>query len=118
MPKKPRATSARNSEPHGVEITSFGSSLRVPVDEPKDPQPEIEVKVWLELRGVLDAPVRETSDIVLSLHQDERTKVGTARPPAVGSIIGVRSAAEAVVGTTCRQSGQQQKVMRPFCRHR
>jgi hypothetical protein len=80
-----------------VDIASFGASLRVGVDEPKDPEPEIEVKPWLELRGVLDEPVRQTSDIVLSLYPDARTKVGTARPPAVGSIIGIRSAVEAVV---------------------
>lgn len=34
-----------------VDITSFRTSLRVGVDEPKDPEPEIEVKQWLELRG-------------------------------------------------------------------
>ena len=80
-----------------VDITSFRTSLRVGVDEPKDPEPEIEVKPWLELRGVLDEPVRQTSDIVLSLYPEARTKVGLARPPAVGSIIGVRSAVEAVI---------------------
>ena len=97
MPKKPK----RNRRPEilnrTVEITSFGTSLRVGVDEPKDPEPEIEVKQWLELRGVLDEPVRQTSDVVLSLYPEARTKVGTARPPAVGAIIGVRSVVEAVV---------------------
>jgi hypothetical protein len=80
-----------------VEITSVGTSLRVGVDEPKDPEPEIEVEPWIEIHGVLDAPVRQTSDFVVSLYPDARTKVGTARPPAVGSIIGVRSAVEAVI---------------------
>jgi hypothetical protein len=97
MPKKPR----RNRRPEilnrTVDIASFRTSLRVGVDEPKDPEPEIEVKPWLELRGVLDEPVRQTSDVVLSLYSDARTKVGTARPPAVGSIIGVRSAVEVVI---------------------
>jgi hypothetical protein len=97
MPKKPR----RNRRPEilnrTVDIASFRTSLRVGVDEPKDPEPEIKVKQWLELRGVLDEPVRQTSDVVLSLYPDARTKVGTARPPAVGSIIGVRSTVEAVV---------------------
>ena len=97
MPKKPR----RNRRPEilnrTVDIASVLPSLRVGVDEPKYPEPEIEVKPWLELRGVLNEPVRQTSDIVFSLYPDARTKVGTARPPAVGSIIGVRSAVEAVV---------------------
>lgn len=97
MAKKPR----RNRRPEilnrTVDIASFRTSLRVGVDEPKDTEPEIEVKPWLELRGVLAEPVRQTTDLVLSLYPDARTKVGTARPPAVGSIIGVRSAVEAVI---------------------
>jgi hypothetical protein len=80
-----------------IEITAFGTRLRVGVDEPKDPEPEIEVKPWLELRGVLDEPVRQTSAVVFSVYPDARTKVGTARPPAVGAIIGARSAVEAVI---------------------
>jgi len=80
-----------------IDIAWFRTRLRVGVDEPKDLEPEIEVKRWLELRGVIDAPIRRTSDIVLRMCLDARTKVGTARPEAVGSIIGVRSAVEAVV---------------------
>lgn len=97
MPKKPRRTRRPQILNRTVEITSFGTSLRVGVDEPKDPEPEIEVKPWLELRGVLNEPVRQTSDIVFSLYPDARIKVGTARPPAVGSIIGARLAVEAVI---------------------
>jgi hypothetical protein len=67
------------------------------VDESRSSEPEIEVKPWLELRGVLDEPVRQTSSIVLSLYPDARTKVGTARPAAVGAIIGAMSAIEAVI---------------------
>jgi hypothetical protein len=97
MPKKPRRDRRPELLNRTVDIASFRTSLRVGVDEPKDPEPEIEVKPWLELRGVLDEPVRQTSDIVFSLYPEARTKVGTARPPAVGSIIGVRSAVEAVI---------------------
>lgn len=97
MRKKPRRTKSPEILNRTVHITSFGTRLRVGVDEPRDPEPEIEVKAWLELRGVLDEPVRQTSDIVISLYPDARTKVGTARPPAVGAIIGVRSAVDAVI---------------------
>jgi hypothetical protein len=97
MSKKPRRKMRPETLSRTVDISSFRASLRVRVDEPRDPEPEVEVKPWLELRGVLDEPVRLTSDIVLSLYPDARTKVGTARPPAVGAIIGVRSAVEAVV---------------------
>jgi hypothetical protein len=80
-----------------IVISSFRVSLRVGVDEPRDLQPEIEVKRWLELRGVLSELLHETSDVVLSLYPDPRTKVGPARPPAVGAIIGIRSAVDAVI---------------------
>jgi hypothetical protein len=96
MPKQSR-TKRPETLNRTADIASFGASLRVGVDEPKDPEPEIEVKPWLETRGMLDAPVRQTSDIVLSVYPEARTKVGTARPPAVGSIIGVRFAVEVVV---------------------
>ena len=80
-----------------VDITSVGASFRVRVDEPRDPEPEIEVKPWLELRGVLDEPVRQTSEIVLSLYPNTRTKVGTTRPPAVGAIVGAKATVDAVI---------------------
>ena len=97
MPKKRRRTKRADILNRTVDITSFGTTLRVRVDEPSDPEPEIEVKPWLELRGGLDEPVRQTSDIVLSLYPDARTKVGTGRPLAVGAIIGARTAVEAVI---------------------
>ena len=96
MPRKRRSRGPETLN-RTVEISSFRTSLRVGVDEPRDPEPEIEVKPWLELRGTLDEPVRQIREVVLSLYPDARTKVGTARPPAVGAIIGVRSAVEAVI---------------------
>src|SRR5262245_64006704 len=97
MPKKPRRTKRLEILNRSVDITSFGTRLRVKVDEPRDPEPEVEVKPWLELRGTLDEPVRQTSVVVLSLFPTATTKVGTARPPSVGAIIGARSAVEAVI---------------------
>lgn len=97
MLKKPRRKSRPETLNRNIEISTARITLRVGVDEPKGLDPEIEVKPWLELRGVLDEPVRQTSDIVLSLYPETRTKVGTARPPAVGAIIGARSTVDAVV---------------------
>ncbi len=91
-PRKGPETLTRN-----VEISTFRLTLRVGVDQPRDPEPEIEVKPWLVLQGVLDEPVRDVWDIVLSLYPDARTKIGTARPASVGAIIRARSAIEAVV---------------------
>lgn len=52
MPKQPRRTKRPEILNRTLEITSFGTRVRVGVDEPKDPEPEIEAKPWLELRGV------------------------------------------------------------------
>lgn len=71
--------------------------MSVSVKGENDPEPEIEVKPWLELRGVLGEPLGQTSEVLLSLYPDPRTKVGTARPPAVGAIIGTRPTVETVV---------------------
>jgi len=97
MPKKVRGTKRPQILNRTVGITSFRTSLRVGVDDPKDAEPEIEVNPWLEFRGVLDAPIRQTSNIVVSLYPDARTKIGTARPAAVGAIIGARSAIEVAI---------------------
>jgi hypothetical protein len=43
------------------------------------------------------SPVRQTSAVTVSVYPDPRTKVGTARPAAVGAIIGARSTIEAVI---------------------
>jgi hypothetical protein len=40
--------------------------------------------------------VLQTSDVIPSIYHDERRGVGTARPPAVGAIIGMRAVIEAV----------------------
>jgi hypothetical protein len=96
MPK-PRRTKRPEILNRTVDVTTCRASLRVGVDEPRDPEPEIEVKPWVELHGLLDEPVRQTSDLALSIYPDARTKVGTARPAAVGAIIGARSAIEAVI---------------------
>ena len=53
MPKKPRRDRRPDILNRTVDIASFRTSLRVGVDEPKNPEPEIEVKSWLELRGVV-----------------------------------------------------------------
>ena len=88
MPK-PRRSKRPEILNRTVVVMTFRTSIRVGVDEPRRPRPEIEVKPWLELRGQLDEPVRQTSAIALSIYPDARTKIGTARPAAVGAIIGL-----------------------------
>jgi hypothetical protein len=98
MPKKSqRARRRRETLNRSVNISSFRASLRVGVDEPRDREPEIEVRPWLEPRGTLSEPVGQTHDVTLSVYPDAMTKVGTARPASVGAVIGLRSAMEVVM---------------------
>ena len=92
MSKRTRRTGRLETLTRTISIRSFGASLSVGVDKP-----EIEVKPWLEIRGTLDAPVNQISEILFSLYPDVRTKVGTTRPPGVGAIIGMRNGVDAVV---------------------
>jgi hypothetical protein len=86
MPKKRRrATRRRETLNCSIDVSSFRASLRVRVDEPRNPVSEIEVRLWLELRGTLNEAVGPARDVVLSLYPDARTKVGTARPPGCWS---------------------------------
>jgi hypothetical protein len=58
MPKQARpAKRRRETLNRSPGVTSFRASLRVGVDEPRDLDPEIEVRPWLELRGTLREPV-------------------------------------------------------------
>lgn len=80
MTKKRKLTRPETMH-RNINFSTARQSMRVGVDEPRDPEPEIEVKPWIELRGTLDEPVRQASSIVLNIYPDSRTRVGTARPP-------------------------------------
>jgi hypothetical protein len=99
MPKKRRARRGETIS-RSVEISTFSASVRLNVDAPREPDPQIEAKPWLELRGTMSEPVREVHEIEFSVYPDPRTSVGTARPPGVGSIIQVRPRLVVVVSFT------------------
>jgi len=60
-------------------------------------EPEIETMCWIELSGRLDEAVRDVVDIDVSLHAVDEMTVGTARPAAVGAIVGFRPQLKLVV---------------------
>jgi hypothetical protein len=68
--------------------------VRFGVKGENDPEPEIECRPWLELRGKLMEPIREGFDVVFKLWPDPDKRVGPARPASVGYIMGVRPAVE------------------------
>jgi hypothetical protein len=70
------------------------SDVRFGVKGENDPEPEIECRPWLELRGKLMEPIRDTFDVVFKLWPDPNKRVGPARPASVGYVMGVRPTVE------------------------
>jgi hypothetical protein len=60
-------------------------------------EPRIECSSWLHVHGYLDSPVKDVFDVTIHVHPKEAPRVGTARPVAVGAIIGIHDAVSAVV---------------------
>ena len=73
MAKKRRRKSTRPETLHrNVLIRTFDPSLRFGVKGENDPEPEIECRLRLELRGKLIEPIRDTFDVVFRLWPDSR----------------------------------------------
>ena len=51
-------------------ISSFTPTMRLGISGADSPAPEIEGRPWLELRGTLVDPIRETQDVVFKLWPD------------------------------------------------
>lgn len=81
-------------------ISSFVPSMRLSVTGPNDPEPQIEGRPWLELRGALVEPIRGVQDVVFKLWSDPEKRVGPARPAAVGYINGIRPAVDVAASCT------------------
>jgi hypothetical protein len=71
-------------------IASFSVTMRISASHRRGEEPEIELQPWLELRGALEEPVKGTTEIRISNYPREPLSVGTARPAAVGAIIGMK----------------------------
>jgi hypothetical protein len=89
MPVK-RRKSRTEMLTRSVEISMFRVSLSLQIDEPKMPDPELETSPWLELRGVMNEPIRNVRDVLFSLYPKDKVVVGAARPASVASIIQIR----------------------------
>jgi len=80
-----------------VEVRSVRPYISVHPMGGRGEEPRIECGSWLEVRGDLDSPVKDVFDITIHVHPEEELRVGTARPVAVGAIIGIRDDVSAVV---------------------
>jgi hypothetical protein len=92
-PRKPR----RNETMHrNALISSFAPRVSLSVIGAKDPEPEIEGRPWIELRGQITEPIRNVQEVVFTLWADPDRRVGAARPVAVGHIMGIRPQVEVI----------------------
>jgi hypothetical protein len=90
MTRKRRKSRRPEMLSRNVSITSFRSSVSLRAVERRGEEPEIESQPWLELRGTIAEPLRDTRDVEIHLYPREQLVVGTARPASVGSIIQIR----------------------------
>jgi hypothetical protein len=89
MPVK-RRKSRMEMLTRAIEISTFRVSLSLQIDEPKLPDPELETTPWLELRGTMNEPIRDTRDVLFSIYPKDKVVVGIARPASVASVIQIR----------------------------
>lgn len=73
-----------------VAISSFRASLRIGAVHRRREDPEIETQPWLELQGKATEALRDVTDVKIGMCPREPLQVGTARPAAVGAIIGAK----------------------------
>ena len=80
-----------------IEVRSVAPSVSLHSESRRGEEPRIESSSWLEVHGDLDSPVKVVFDITIDLHPDEELRVGTARPFAVGAVIGISCTVSVVV---------------------
>lgn len=95
---KKRRRSPRKDEmlSRDATISAAAPLVRFSVKGPKDPEPEIEGRPWLELRGRLSEPIRGSQDVVIKLWSDPDKRVGPNRPLAVAYITAIRPQVEVI----------------------
>jgi hypothetical protein len=97
MPKKRWRRSRRDETMRrNAVISSIAPRVSVSVKGAKDPEPEIQGRPWLELRGQITEPIRDAQDVVFKLWPDPDRRVGPARPVAVGHITRIRPQVEVI----------------------
>src|SRR5438132_10896865 len=84
-------------------ISSFRARVSSWGDEQRGEQPKIEVQCTLDLIGVLEEDVRGIREVEIHVHPEDKVTVGTARPAAVGAIIGFQPFLHVVVSFTHRE---------------
>lgn len=80
-----------------VEVVSIHTYMSLHIVEPKGLEPSIGSDPWLEVRGNVTEPIRDVTELVISVHGKDRPTPGPVRPLSVGAIIQIRPHVSAVV---------------------
>ena len=80
-----------------VEVVSIHTFMSLHVVDPKGAEPLIGSDPCLEVRGRINEPIRDVTELVINVQPKERPAVGSVRPLPVGSIVQIRPFVWAVV---------------------
>jgi hypothetical protein len=80
-----------------AEVRSFNVHVSAGIEDANSANPRRRGSAWLEVRGVMDEPVKGTSEIRISVHEAKDDNLGTTRPAVVGYVFGTRPDVHVVV---------------------
>ena len=80
-----------------AEVKAFTVHVSAGIDDAKGPNPKRSGSTWLEVRGVMDEPVKDTKSIRVSVHEAKDDNLGPNRPAVVGYVFGTRPDVDVVV---------------------
>jgi hypothetical protein len=103
MPKKRRRRKRDELLSRFFTVSSVNESLSIHATEPEGLPPTIDSNAYLEVRGTVDEPLRDTTDLRILFFPKDTIEVGTARPASVGSMEVARSGMHGAVFITHRE---------------
>ena len=98
MAKKHRRRKSRPDETlsRNVIISSISTSVRITMEDATDPDPLLDGRQYLDLRGYMPDPVRDIDEVVMHLWSDAHWRVGSVRPAAIAHVVGMRPAVDVI----------------------
>jgi hypothetical protein len=70
-----------------IDVRSIKTHISARPATGKTPHLKVEGKCWMQVRGVFDEPVKGQSEVVISIHEDERAFAGQGHPDSVGCLL-------------------------------
>ena len=80
-----------------VEVVSIHTFMSLQVMTPKGAEPLIDSSPSLDLRGRINEPIRNVTELMINVQPKDRPVLGPVRPLPVGSIVHIRPYILAVV---------------------